>query len=76
MAHVEIQLAMEVRWEIGGPEYNQFKMEARLGKYCTALNELERLVVMRLFELSKVSLSGTGELQVGIENLLTYFCRV
>ncbi|KAG2741541.1 hypothetical protein P692DRAFT_20880086 [Suillus brevipes Sb2] len=60
VAHVEIQLALEARWEIGGPEYNQFKMEARLGKYRTALNELERLVVMRLFELSKVSLSGTG----------------
>ncbi|KAG1905039.1 uncharacterized protein F5891DRAFT_918631, partial [Suillus fuscotomentosus] len=47
-------------WEIGGPEYSQFKMKARLGKYCTALNELECLVVMRLFELSKLSLSGTG----------------
>ncbi|KIK32736.1 hypothetical protein CY34DRAFT_100864 [Suillus luteus UH-Slu-Lm8-n1] len=35
-------------------------MEARLGKYRTALNDLERLVVMRLFELSKLSLSGTG----------------
>ncbi|KAG1882318.1 hypothetical protein F4604DRAFT_1879457 [Suillus subluteus] len=35
-------------------------MEARLGKYRTALNDLECLVVMRLFELSKLSLSGTG----------------
>ncbi|KAG1774225.1 hypothetical protein EV702DRAFT_1180815 [Suillus placidus] len=60
VAHVEIQLVVDARWEIGGPEYNQFKMEARLGKYRTALNELERLVVMRLFELSKLSLSGTG----------------
>ncbi|KAG1775791.1 hypothetical protein EV702DRAFT_1180201 [Suillus placidus] len=60
VAHVEHQLAVEGRWEIGGDEYNQFKMEACLGKYRTALDDLERLVVMRLFELSKLSLSGTG----------------
>ncbi|KAG2045792.1 hypothetical protein BDR06DRAFT_900172 [Suillus hirtellus] len=29
-----------------------------LGKYCAALDELECLVVMRLFELLKLSLSG------------------
>ncbi|KAG1764331.1 hypothetical protein EDD22DRAFT_979071 [Suillus occidentalis] len=60
VAHMEIQLRIEERWVIGGPKYIQFKEEATLGKYCTALNELERLVVMRLFELSKLSLSGTG----------------
>ncbi|KAG1862692.1 hypothetical protein F4604DRAFT_1882297 [Suillus subluteus] len=60
VVHDEIQLAVEARWEIGGDEYNQFKMEARLGKYRTVLNDLERLVVMRLFEPSKLSLSGTG----------------
>ncbi|KAG2121788.1 hypothetical protein BD769DRAFT_1629343 [Suillus cothurnatus] len=43
-----------------GPEYNGFKMEACISKYHAALDELERLVVMRLFELSKLSLSGTG----------------
>ncbi|KAG1877138.1 hypothetical protein C8R48DRAFT_591361, partial [Suillus tomentosus] len=47
-------------WEIGGKEYTHFKGEASLSKYRTALDELERLVVMRLFELSKLSLSGTG----------------
>lgn len=62
VVHVEIQLAVEARWEIGGPEYTQFKTEACLGKYRAALDELERLVVMRLFELSKLSMSGTGEL--------------
>ncbi|KAG1854495.1 hypothetical protein F4604DRAFT_1883326 [Suillus subluteus] len=50
----------ETRWEVGGPEWNEFKMEARIGKYHAALDELERLVVMCLFELSKLSLSGTG----------------
>ncbi|KAG1781180.1 hypothetical protein EV702DRAFT_963120, partial [Suillus placidus] len=60
VAHMEIQLRIEEHWVIGGPEYIQFKEEATLGKYCMALNELEHLVVMRLFELSKLSLSGTG----------------
>ncbi|KAG1733397.1 uncharacterized protein EDB91DRAFT_1028248, partial [Suillus paluster] len=52
VAHIETQLAVDQRWEIGGPEYRHFKEEASLGKYCTALDKLERLVVMRLFELS------------------------
>ncbi|KAG1894971.1 uncharacterized protein F5891DRAFT_1130758 [Suillus fuscotomentosus] len=60
VAHMEIQLHIEQCWVIGGPKYVQFKDEAALGKYHTVLNELERLVVMRLFELSKLSLSGTG----------------
>lgn len=76
VAHVEVQLAVEARWEIGGDEYNQFKMEARLGKYRTALNDLERLVVMRLFELSKLSLSGTGESPFGIQFLPLNFRRI
>ncbi|KAG0697996.1 hypothetical protein DFH29DRAFT_878298 [Suillus ampliporus] len=45
---------------IGGPEYTQFKTEACLGKYCAAIDELERLVIMQLFKLSKLLLSGTG----------------
>jgi hypothetical protein len=56
----EIHLSVDERWEIGGEQYNRFKEEAKLGKYRAALDELERLVVMRLFELSKLSLSGTG----------------
>ncbi|KAG2143103.1 hypothetical protein DEU56DRAFT_911034 [Suillus clintonianus] len=60
VAHIEAQLAVDQRWEIGGLEYQRFKEEASMGKYRTALDELERLVVMRLFELSKLSLSGTG----------------
>jgi hypothetical protein len=36
VAHVEIQLAVEAQWEVGGPEYNGFKMEAHISKYCAA----------------------------------------
>jgi hypothetical protein len=59
-AHTEMQLQIEERWEIGGDAYNQYKQEASLHQYRVALDDLEHLVVMRLFELSKLSLSGTG----------------
>ncbi|KAG1749166.1 uncharacterized protein EDB91DRAFT_1235645 [Suillus paluster] len=48
--HLEVQLGID-------------KQEALLLKYRSALNELECLVVMRLFELSKLSLSGTDAIQ-------------
>ncbi|KAG2737344.1 hypothetical protein P692DRAFT_20666420, partial [Suillus brevipes Sb2] len=60
-AHIESQLAIEERWTVGGDEYNKFKDEVSLQKYRVALDELERLVIMPLFELSKLSLSGTGK---------------
>lgn len=68
VAHIEIQLSIEARWEIGDENYKCFKEEASLSKYRAALDELERLVIMRLFELSKLSLSGTGKF--GSINLL------
>ncbi|KAG2055886.1 hypothetical protein BDR06DRAFT_981630 [Suillus hirtellus] len=60
VAHCETLLSVDERWLIGGDEYKCFKEEVTLGKYHTALDELEHLVVMRLFELSKLLLSGTG----------------
>ncbi|KAG1744784.1 hypothetical protein EDB19DRAFT_1826928 [Suillus lakei] len=59
-AHIEIQLQIEERWVVGGEAYNQYKQQASQRQYRAALDELEHLVVMRLFELSKLSLSGTG----------------
>ncbi|KIJ58421.1 hypothetical protein HYDPIDRAFT_178073 [Hydnomerulius pinastri MD-312] len=58
-AQLEGCLNIQPRWEIGSDEYNRYQKEATLVKYRTALDELERLVVMRLFELSKLSMSGT-----------------
>ena len=60
-AHLQGQLGLELRWEIGGEEYNHYKEEAMLGKYRKALGELECLVIMHLFELSKLAMSGTGK---------------
>ena len=39
----------------------RYKEEATLSKYREALDEVERLVVMRLFELSKLGMSQTGK---------------
>jgi hypothetical protein len=58
--HMQGQLGLESPWTIGGEEYNLYKEEAALGRYREALGELEGLVVMRLFELTKLSLSSTG----------------
>jgi hypothetical protein len=60
VAYLQMQLGLKSRWKIGGAEYLQYKVEAAMGKYCEVLDEVERLVVMRLFELSKLSMSGTG----------------
>ena len=60
-AHFEGQLGIESCWEVGGTDYNQYKEEAMLGKYWEALYELEHLVVMHLFELSKLLMLDTGE---------------
>jgi len=63
-SYLEIQLRIDKQWEIGSKPYNHFCQEASLLSYHTALNELEQLIVMCLFELSKLSLSGTGKFTI------------
>ena len=57
---LQMQLGLESPWEVGDEQYTRYKKEIAMTKYRCALDELEHLVVMRLFELSKLSLSGTG----------------
>ncbi|KIJ59498.1 hypothetical protein HYDPIDRAFT_177795 [Hydnomerulius pinastri MD-312] len=59
-AYLQTWLGLEARWQVGGEEYNHYKDKVALTKYHEALDKLERLVVMRLFKLSKISMSGTG----------------
>ncbi|KAI6095581.1 hypothetical protein EDD16DRAFT_1698587 [Pisolithus croceorrhizus] len=56
----EGQLGLELPWKVGSEDYNCYKEEVTLGKYCEALGELEQLVVMHLFKLSKLGMLGTG----------------
>lgn len=72
-SHLEIQLGIEKRWQVGSENYNHFREEASLLNYRTALDELERLVVMHLFELSKLSLSGTGKFVISYERQYSFF---
>jgi hypothetical protein len=57
---LENSLDIDQRWTADSPEYKVFYQENVLTNYERALDELEQLVVMRLFELTKMSSSGTG----------------
>ncbi|KAL4075027.1 hypothetical protein V8B97DRAFT_2022615 [Scleroderma yunnanense] len=60
-AHLQGQLGLKLPWEVGGEEYMHYKEEATLSKYHEALDEVECLVIMHLFELSKLRMSQTGK---------------
>lgn len=57
---LQMQLRLEKPWEVGGGEYLELKTKLLMRQYQCVLDELERLVIMRLFELSKLSMAGTG----------------
>jgi hypothetical protein len=57
---IENTLQIEERWTEASSEYKAFFQENVFTNYERALDDLERLVVMRLFELAKMSSSGTG----------------
>ena len=67
---LETQLGLLEHWEIGGEEYCKYQQETVLVNYRQALNELECFVVQRLFELTKLAMSGTGILyyMVAVDN--------
>ena len=56
----ESMLGIEQRWTTEHPEYKCFIDESVKTNYREALTTLERLVVMCLFELSKLSMLGIG----------------
>lgn len=57
---IETELDIQTRWTSSHPEYLEFYQQTIRTSYSKALDELERLVVMRLFELAKMSTSGIG----------------
>ena len=57
---IETELDIQTRWTPSHPEYVEFHQQTIRTSYSKALDELERLVVMRLFELAKMSTSGIG----------------
>jgi len=57
---IEEELEIEIRWEPGSPEYQNALILLKERKYRRALDRLERLIVQRLFELTKLGMSSVG----------------
>ncbi|KAF9056704.1 hypothetical protein BJ165DRAFT_1399313, partial [Panaeolus papilionaceus] len=57
---LERKLEIKVRWKQRDPEWKAVEKLVKQRKYQRALDSLEGLVVSRMFELSKMNMSGTG----------------
>ncbi len=57
---IERTLNISTRWTEDSDEYREARVYVQNRKFIRAVEELERLVVQRLFELSKANLAGTG----------------
>jgi hypothetical protein len=57
---IDMFFNIEERCSSASPEYQSFYQQTVQTNYERALDELKRLVVMRLFALTKMSTSGTG----------------
>ncbi|KAL7283898.1 hypothetical protein ACG7TL_001170 [Trametes sanguinea] len=60
VADMEVALNIEVRWQPGDASYRQTLQYMATRKYQRALGKLQRLVILRLFELHKMNLAQTG----------------
>ena len=60
VVQMEVLLGIDRRWEPTDPEYLETLKYMNNHKYHRALDKLHRLVVLRLFELHRMNLSGTG----------------
>lgn len=63
LADVELILGIEAgqRWTADHPTYRETLDLLQNHKFIHAVDKLERLVVQRLFELTKVNMSNTGK---------------
>lgn len=58
---LEVRLGITNRWDLGGPECEEAAKLVSMRKYQRCLDTLEGLVVARIFELTKMNRSQTGE---------------
>jgi hypothetical protein len=56
----ECRHGIDQRWEVSDPRYHQAREYSGQRHFVRVVEELEGLVVQRMFELSKANLSGTG----------------
>jgi len=61
---LELKLEIPSRWKPGDVEWQNAGRLVAQRKYQRALDNLESLVVARIFELGKMNRAGTGELLV------------
>jgi hypothetical protein len=67
---MEVDMGIEKRWEPSSPEYVEALKYLSTRVYQRALEELQRLVIQRLFELHKMNISATGESHLIFELLV------
>jgi hypothetical protein len=60
VSDLEQQLSIETRWSVNDAEYKQASAYLTNRRFIRAVEQLEGLVVQRLFELAKANLAGTG----------------
>ncbi len=54
-------MGVEKRWESHDEQYTEILQYSNERQYHRALDNLQKLVVQRLFELQKLNLAGTGK---------------
>jgi hypothetical protein len=64
---------IEKRWVITSPEYREARTMMAERRYRRAIDELERLVVQRLFELTKLGMNGVGKCDILLIHM-SYTC--
>ena len=58
---MEVQLGIEKRWDPSSAEYLEILSYVSMRTYQRALENLQWLVIQRLFELHKMNISATGK---------------
>jgi hypothetical protein len=58
---LEVKLGIMQRWQADSPEWENAGRMVAMRKYQRALDTLEELIVARMFELTKMNRSQTGE---------------
>jgi hypothetical protein len=71
----EEEHGIEARWLPDSPAYNDALKLLSERKYCRAVDRLERLVVQRLFELTKLGMNGVGTMEFCFDVMLLIFCH-
>lgn len=72
---LEVKLGITARWRPGNPEWIAAKKLVSLATYQSSLDKLEGLIVARMFELTKMNMSRTGNLIQFTDIVFTKYYR-